>query len=119
MIIRVFINFVFLIICSFLFSLDNPPKRDVDADPQLNLIVYSDEFAQILGERPKLHLLATGFGFTEGPVYFSKESGEGFLLFTDQINDTIQMIKWYGLSPFNQITTLSWSAPAVFRHPSN
>jgi gluconolactonase len=101
------------------FSVENPPMRGVDADPQLSLIVYEDEFAAILGERPKLHLLADGFGFTEGPVYFSKGPGLGYLLFTDQIHDNIQMIKWFGLDPFNHISSLSWSAPSLFRHPSS
>ena len=29
------------------------------------------------------------------------------------------MIRWNGLSPFNQISLLSRSAPAIFRHPSS
>ena len=65
-------------------------------------------------------LLATGFGFTEGPVYFSeKDDSSGYLIFTDQLNDNINMIPWNGLSPFNQISLLSWSTPAIFRHPSS
>ena len=96
-----------------------PPYKISDS-PQLPLQVYSDEFAVILGQKPKLHLLASGFGFTEGPVYFGKEgSDEGFLLFTDQINDNINMIKWNGALPLNTITELSWSPPTIFRHPSN
>jgi gluconolactonase len=114
-----------LIVClcsaGCLFSIENPPPYPPFAAPQLPLEVYSEEFAQILGEKPKLILLANCFGFTEGPVYFakSKDSEEGYLLFTDQLHDNINMIKWYGLDPFNQITSLSWSAPAVFRHPSS
>ena len=44
--------------------------------------------------------LAKGFGFTEGPVFLSvKNSDEGFLIFTDQINDNINLIRWHGLTP--------------------
>ncbi|MBS0655890.1 MAG: SMP-30/gluconolactonase/LRE family protein, partial [Verrucomicrobia bacterium] len=69
---------------------------------------------------PQLVHLADGFGFTEGPVYLSlKESEEGYLLFTDQINDNIMILRWHGLSPYNTITPLSWSKPVVFRHPSS
>ncbi len=102
-------------------AIENPPSYSIDDSPQLPLEVYSDEFAAILGEKPKLTLLAKGFGFTEGPVYFAdkENSDSGFLIFTDQINDNINMIRWKGLQPFNQISALSWSAPAVFRHPSN
>ena len=105
--------------CS-LSAVDNPPKWPGDATPQLSLEVYDEAFAKILGKEPKLHLLATGFGFTEGPVYFSvRGENLGYLIFTDQIHDNINIIKWYGLDPFNQITSLSWSAPALFRHPSS
>lgn len=102
-------------------AIESPPPYPLDTSPQLPLEIYSDEFAAILGERPKLMLLATGFGFTEGPVYFSdKQDGDtGYLLFTDQLNDNINMIRWNGLKPFNQISALSWSASAVFRHPSS
>ncbi|MDB2613969.1 SMP-30/gluconolactonase/LRE family protein [Chlamydiales bacterium] len=96
------------------------PERSVTAAPQLPLEVYDESFAKILGQRPKLVQIATGFGFTEGPVYLSyKDSDDGILIFTDQINDNINMIRWYGLKPFNQISDLSYSAPAIFRHPSN
>ena len=110
-----------LILFSSLSGIENPPIDSFDATPQLPLEVYSDEFAAILGEKPKLVLLATGFGFTEGPVYFADQenSDSGFLIFTDQINDNINMIRWNGLRPFNQISALSWSAPAIFRHPSS
>ena len=95
------------------------PIRGVDT-PQLPLEVHAPEVAGILGERPKLMRLATGFGFTEGPVYFSDtDDSSGYLIFTDQLNDNINMIRWNGLRPFNQISPLSWSAPAIFRHPSS
>lgn len=102
-------------------AIENPPPYLPSSTPQLPLEVYSDEFSVILGEKPKLVLLATGFGFTEGPVYFSEkeESESGFLIFTDQLNDNINVIRWNGLQPFNQITSLSWSPSAIFRHPSN
>lgn len=102
-------------------AIENPPPYPATASPQLPLEVHSDEFSVILGEKPKLMLLATGFGFTEGPVYFSEKEGSdsGFLIFTDQLNDNINMIRWHGLLPFNQISSLSWSSPAIFRHPSN
>ncbi len=101
-------------------SMENPPIRGVDESPQLPLEVYNEQFKEILGKEPKLHLLCNGFGFTEGPVYFSvKDQKPGYLLFTDQVNDKIHVIRWEGLDPFNQITALSYSAPAVFRHPSS
>lgn len=102
------------------YTIEKNPAYPISAQPQLPLEVYAQEFAQILGQQPKLIHLADGFGFTEGPVYLSlKDHEEGFLLFTDQINDNIMMIRWHGLLPYNQITPLSWSKPVVFRHPSN
>jgi gluconolactonase len=113
------VSLLFLAVSS-LSAMEDPPKWPFDATPQLPLEVYSEEFAAILGKEPKIFLLANGFGFTEGPVYFSViGQKEGYLIFTDQINDNINVIKWYGLDPFNQITSLSWSAPALFRHPSS
>ncbi len=100
--------------------IENSPVYPVSAKPQLPLEVYSDEFREILGKKPELIHLAKGFGFTEGPVYLSsKETEEGYLLFTDQINDNIMMLRWHGLLPYGTITPASWSAPVVFRHPSS
>ncbi|MFV0341080.1 MAG: hypothetical protein ACK5MA_10735 [Parachlamydiaceae bacterium] len=66
----------------------------ISTSPQLPLEVYEDEFKEILGVKPELVHLADGFGFTEGPVYIGLEgSEEGYLLFTDQINDNILMPK--------------------------
>lgn len=97
----------------------NPPYPIAEA-PQLPLEVYAPEFGQILGMRPQLVHLADGFGFTEGPVYVSLEGKEeGYLLFTDQINDNILIMRWHGIQPYNQITPLSWSKPVIFRHPSS
>jgi gluconolactonase len=104
----------------FLFSSSLFAVESADTSLQLPLEVYSEEFGKILGKEPRLHLLCTGFGFTEGPVYFSvKGEKKGYLIFTDQTHDTIHAIRWEGLEPFNQITSLSYSSPAVFRNPSN
>src|SRR5215510_14064180 len=75
------------------------PIRGVD-NPQLPLEVYAPEFAAIFGEKPKLTLVAAGFGFTEGPVYFSDtDNSSGYLIFTDQLNDNINTIRCNGLRP--------------------
>lgn len=67
----------------------NPPYPEAQ-NPQLPLEVYDPEFTEILGKEPQLVHLAKGFGFTEGPVFLSvKNSDEGFLIFSDQINDNI------------------------------
>lgn len=88
--------------------------------PQLPLVSYDESFAKIIGTKPHLVHVAEGFGFTEGPVYFSLgQSEEGFLIFTDQLNDNINMIRWYGLKPFNEISQLSYSKPVIYRHPTN
>jgi len=97
----------------------NPPYPEAQ-NPQLPLEVYDPEFTEILGKEPQLVHLAKGFGFTEGPVFLSvKNSDEGFLIFTDQINDNINLIRWHGLTPYNTITPASWNEPVVFRHPSS
>src|SRR5205085_1705387 len=75
----------------------NPPYPIAET-PQLPLEVYTEEFAMILGTKPQLVHLAEGFGFTEGPVYLSiQNSEEGYLLFTDQINDNIMILRWHGI----------------------
>ncbi|MES2345710.1 MAG: SMP-30/gluconolactonase/LRE family protein [Chlamydiota bacterium] len=99
-------------------SIEVNPPYPVSEVPQLPLEVYAEAFARILGDQPKLVHLADGFGFTEGPVFV--QSGlEGYLLFTDQINDNIMIMRWHGLEPYGSITPLSWSTPVVFRHPSS
>ena len=101
-------------------KIEKNPPYPLSTAPQLPLEIYSDEFTEILGIKPQLVHLAEGFGFTEGPVYLSvKDSQEGYLLFTDQLNDNIMILRWHGLAPYNQITPLSWSKPVIFRHPSN
>lgn len=104
-----------------LIGLENAPAYPIASTPQLPLEIYAPEFKAILGEKPQLIHLAKGFGFTEGPVYLGveEEKEAGYLLFTDQINDNIWVMRWHGLQPFNQITELSWDAPVIFRHPSN
>jgi len=116
--------FLFILLSSKGFSsqvvIENNPSYPTAEPPQLPLEVYSEEFAKILGMRPHLVDLAEGFGFTEGPVYLQiKNSEQGYLLFTDQINDNIMILRWHGLLPYDQITPLSWSKPVVFRHPSS
>lgn len=101
-------------------TIEKNPNYPISETPQLPLQVYNDAFASILGPKPELIHLAEGFGFTEGPVYVGiKNSDEGYLLFTDQINDNILMLRWHGLSPYNTITPLSYSKPVIYRHPSN
>ncbi len=116
------ILFLFLLISRnfcYLQSQHQPPDKNLTS-LQLPIEIHAEEFADIVGTKPQLMHLADGFGFTEGPVYISiKDSQEGYLLFTDQINDTIFILPWHGLTPYNQITPLSWSKPVVFRHPSN
>ena len=101
-------------------EIENQPPYPISSSPQLPLQVHSQEFAEILGTRPQLIHLGDGFGFTEGPVYLSIQGNqEGYFLFTDQIHQSIFVLRWHGLSPYNQITPLSWSKPVIFRHPSN
>lgn len=101
-------------------KIEDQPPYPVKASPQLPLEVYEKEFAEILGKKPKLFHLAEGFGFTEGPAYVQIDgTEEGYLLFTDQINDNILILRWHGLLPYNGIYPLSWSKPEIFRHPSN
>lgn len=100
--------------------IEKNPQESASVKPQLPLEVYTQEFATIIGTRPKLIHLADGFGFTEGPVYLSLKGGEeGYLLFTDQLNDNILILRWHGLQPYDTITPLSWDKPVIFRHPSN
>lgn len=113
---------LFVLLATLLLSggfIKNPPYP-ISESPQLPLEVYDEAFAKILGVKPQLIHLADGFGFTEGPVYVSiKGTEDGYLLFTDQINDNILILRWHGILPYNMITPLSWSKPAIYRHPSN
>lgn len=87
----------------------------------MGFTIYSEEFLKIIGEQPKLHLVANGFKFTEGPVYLSSKNckRKGFLFFTDQLSNAIYVIPWNGLLPFNQLTTLSYGQAALFRSPAS
>lgn len=116
----VFFVFAFSFILADNSAFEKNPPYPMSAAPQLPLEVYDQAFAEILGKEPKLVHLAKGFGFTEGPAYVSlRGDEEGYLLFTDQINDNILIMRWHGLQPYQQITPLSWSDPVVFRHPTN
>lgn len=100
--------------------MDNQNPGAFSEGSQLPLEVYDEKFSQILGSKPKLIKIAGGFGFTEGLVYVAvKDLEEGYIFFTDQINDHILMIRWNGLSPYGTITPASWGECNVFRHPSN
>jgi len=97
-----------VLVASIVNGTEKNPPYPVAEIPQLPLEVYADEFAKILGREPKLVHLATGFGFTEGPVYLAvKDTEEGYLLFTDQINDNILIMRWHGIKPYDQITPLA------------
>jgi len=101
-------------------GIESNPPYPVAEGPQLPIEVYAGEFATVVGAQPKLVHLATGFGFTEGPVYLAvRDTEEGYLLFTDQVNDNILVMRWHGIKPYDQITPQSWSTPVVFRHPSS
>jgi hypothetical protein len=70
-------------------SYEKNPSYPEAQNPQLPLEVYDQEFAEILGKQPQLVHLDKGFGFTEGLVFLSvKNSDEGYLIFSDQINET-------------------------------
>jgi len=47
------------------------------------------------------------------------ENNPPYLIFTDQINDNINLIRWHGLKPYNTISPASWSPPVIWRHPTN
>jgi len=72
--------------------------------PDPNVVVLDDRFARIALPMAAVHRIATGFAFTEGPVWF----GDGrYLLFSDIPND--QMLRW-------DETT---GGISVFRNPSH
>ena len=104
--------------CALVILLHAAPIRGIDT-PQLPLEVYAPEFAAILGERPKLMLLATGFGFTEGPVYFSDtDDSSGYLIFTDQLNGRSSSIR-KGQKPFRFCGHPSRNKVSVLRIPGH
>lgn len=110
-----------LLLPSVLHAVEDPPKYAIQGKYSLSFEIYDEAFYKIIGEKPGLTLLANGFGFSEGPVYFSKSEGsdEGYLIFTDMVNDNINMIEWHGPGAFNKISNLSWSSTTVFRNPAS
>jgi len=110
-----------LLLPGILHAVEDPPKYAIQGKYSLPFEIYDPAFSKIIGEKPGMTLLANGFGFAEGPVYFSRKEGsdEGFLIFTDMVNDNINMIEWYGAKPFNKISNLSWSSTAQFRWPAS
>lgn len=95
-----------------------PKKLQNSDNPLMYPIIINDPaFEIILGKNPKLTQLAQGFGFAEGPVYFSSSNNnnDGYLLLSDLLDDKIYVIHWLGLQPFNQISHLSWQKPEIFR----
>ena len=110
-----------LLLLGSLFAIDTPPKYEIEGKYSLPLEIDDDEFSKILGEKPSFVLLCNGLGFSEGPVYLSagKGSEDGWLVFTDMVNDKINIIKWNGVQPFNAIRNLSWSQVATFRDPAS
>lgn len=96
-------------------------SEETAAPSQIVFQQYELEFRDIIGGDPELHLIADGFTFTEGPVFFlSKEKGaEGYFFFTEMAKDTIHLIQWNGITPFNRITPLSYSKSVIFRKHAN
>jgi len=111
--------FVVLAWPSLVRAVDEPPVN-APAAIAPSFQIEDDAFSKILGLKPSILLLANGFGFTEGPVYFSLKPGseEGYLFFSDIKLNNVNMIKWNGVGPFNKISNLSWEAPTAFRSPS-
>ncbi|CAH6419440.1 SMP-30/gluconolactonase/LRE family protein [uncultured virus] len=87
--------------------------------PSLKFEVYNKEFANIIGESPVSKLLADNLTFTEGPIYISNSDNNGYLLFTNWIENSINMIKWYGMSPYNQLTEASYGPVVIFKENYN
>jgi len=99
-------------------NITSNPFYPESQSPQLTVKALDPTFAAIVGRTPQLVPLATGFGFTEGPVFLKDRQGEGGLLFiTDQIHNSIYSMRWNGLID-GQITPQSWEKPKLFRNPS-
>jgi gluconolactonase len=97
----------------------NSPEYPESESPQLTVQALDPAFEEIVGRTPKLIPLATGFGFTEGPVFLKDRKGSGGMLFvTDQIHNSIYSMRWNGLDAKGAITPASWQAPRLFRNPS-
>jgi len=97
----------------------NSPEYPESQSPQLTVQALDPAFEAIVGRTPNLIPLATGFGFTEGPVFLKDRKGAGGMLFvTDQIHNSIYSMRWNGLDAQGAITPASWQAPQLFRNPS-
>jgi|GEM_PF-677047 gluconolactonase len=97
----------------------NSPEYPESESPQLTVQAFDQEFAEIVGRTPNLIPIATGFGFTEGPVFLKDPKGPGgMLLVTDQIHNSIYSIRWNGLDAKGTMTSSSWQEPRLFRNPS-
>jgi gluconolactonase len=95
------------------------PEYPESESPQLTVQAFDQEFAEIVGRTPNLIPIATGFGFTEGPVFLKDPKGPGgMLLVTDQIHNSIYSIRWNGLDATGTMTSSSWQEPRLFRNPS-
>jgi len=99
-------------------NITSNPFYPESQSPQLTVQALDPTFAAIVGRTPQLVPLATGFGFTEGPVFLKDRQGQGGMLFiTDQIHNSIYSMRWNGLID-GQITPQSWEKPKLFRNPS-
>ena len=91
----------------------NNPYYPEAQSPQLSVQALDPAFEAIVGRTPQLVPLATGFGFTEGPVFLKDQQGPGGMVFiTDQIHNSIYSMRWRGLQN-GQITPASWEAPKL------
>lgn len=68
------------------FSLAAPPKR------QFKLQALSPRFWKLVGRRAKLSRVATGFGFTEGPVWDPRK----FIYVSDEVQNKIYKVYPHG-----------------------
>jgi gluconolactonase len=99
-------------------AITSNPYYPESQSPQLTVQAFDPTFEAIVGRTPQLVPLATGFGFTEGPVFLKDRQGQGgLLMITDQIHNSIYSMRWNGLKN-GQITTESWEKPKLFRNPS-
>jgi gluconolactonase len=105
-------------LCRELVITNNPPYPGSQS-PQLPVQSFDPAFTEIVGRIPDLVPLATGFGFLEGPAYLQDRQGAGGLLFiTDQVHNSVFVMRWNGLDARGAITPASWEKPRLFRNPS-
>lgn len=81
---------------------------------QTSFEVYDQKFSQLLDAKPNLAHLAKGIGIMDGKIYFTlkDKSEEGYLLYTNQYNDQINIIRWDDLASFKHPTEFPWSEAA-------